>query len=107
MAVIGVALSTDQLVFTKGRDFRWAFKYVNEQGASTNFPAGELFFEFELSPVVKWDFTLSGDTAVIKKESEDVALIPARTKWQLVWMPQGEAAGGDPVAYGTVKVQAV
>jgi len=106
VAVIGVDIEPDQLVFTKGRDFRWAFKYVNDAGVSTQFPAGELYFEFDLNPVVKWDFTLSGDTASIKKESEDVALIPARTKWQLVWLPQGELAGGDPIAYGKVRVQA-
>lgn len=106
MAIIGVEMSADSLVLTKGRDFRWAFRYVDESGAAQPFPAGDLFFEFALDPIVKWDFNVSGDTAVLKKESEDVALIPARTKWQLVWLPDGEAAGGDPVAYGTVKVQA-
>lgn len=106
MSVIGVELEPDTLVLTKGRDFRWAFKYVNDANVSTPFPAGKLYFEFDVNPVVKWEFTISGDTASLKKESEDVAAIPARTKWQLVWLPTGEVAGGDPIAYGRVKVQA-
>jgi hypothetical protein len=31
--------------------------------------------------------------------------VPARTRWQLVWLPDGEAAGGDPLARGLVKIQ--
>jgi hypothetical protein len=55
--------------------------------------------------ITNWDFTISGSRAVLKVESEDVAKIPARTHWQLVWMPDGEPAGGDPVARGVVKIE--
>ena len=50
-----------------------------------------------------WEFTLSGSTAFLKAESEDCDLIAHRTKWQLYWLPDGEAAGGDPLARGIVQ----
>lgn len=53
----------------------------------------------------KWPFVISGPTASIKIESEAADLIPARTHWQLVFLPDGEEAGGDPVAIGRVYEQ--
>jgi hypothetical protein len=105
VAIIGTPLEADQLVLTTGRDFKWSFQNLDEFGAPTNFPAGTLFFELQTSPVTEWDFTIDGDTATIKVESVDADLIPARTKWQLVFTPTGEPAGGDPIALGSVKRQ--
>lgn len=53
----------------------------------------------------KWPFAISGSTASIKVESEVVDTIANRTEWDLVWKPQGEPAGGDPVARGVVRYQ--
>lgn len=107
MSVIGVPLETSTLVLTKGRDLRITFQSKNESGADVNFPAGSLFFEIATSPTpLTWTFTISGASATLKVESTVVDTVPDRTKWQLVFMPTGEAAGGDPVAMGIVKVQA-
>lgn len=105
MAVIGVALEPDVLYLQRGRDFRWDFKFVDDNGASKNFPAGKLYFEFCGNPPTKWEFVISGDNAALKVESTEADKIAPRSKWQLVWLRDGEAAGGDPIAYGTVVVQ--
>ncbi|EKF22993.1 minor tail protein Gp6 [Mycolicibacterium hassiacum DSM 44199] len=49
-----------------------------------------------------WPFTIDGAKATIKVESEEADKIPNRCRWQLVHMPTGEAAGGDPVQLGVV-----
>lgn len=105
MAVIGVDLDSDELVLTKGRDFKWAFVNLDAAGAPLAFPGGSLYFEFAKSPVVTWPFTIVGSSATIKVESEQVATIPTRTRFQLVFRATGEAAGGDPIARGVVRVQ--
>lgn len=53
----------------------------------------------------KWDFDIDAETATIKVESYEVDKIPARSRWQLVFLPAGEAEGGDPIARGRVTVQ--
>lgn len=105
MAVIGLELDSSSLVLTRGRDFKWGFQNVDESGNGVNYPSGELFIELHTTPVTKWNFAISGSSAVCKVESDEVDKIPARTKWQLVFLPQGEVAGGDPIARGSVKVQ--
>jgi hypothetical protein len=57
------------------------------------------------APITKWPFTISTSTASIKIESEEVNKIANRTRWHLIFLPSGEAAGGDPVARGRVTVQ--
>lgn len=52
-----------------------------------------------------WYFDIEDDTATIKVESEEVDKVTPRTKWQLVFLPDGEPAGGVPVARGNVVVQ--
>jgi hypothetical protein len=42
--------------------------------------------------------------ASIKVESEEADTIGARTLWQLVFLSDGEPAGGDPIARGSVSV---
>ncbi|AEJ93305.1 minor tail protein [Mycobacterium phage EricB] len=54
------------------------------------------------SDVTIWDFDIEGSMATIKVESEESDLIGNRTKWQLVFLAEGESAGGDPVALGWV-----
>jgi hypothetical protein len=105
VATIGLDLAQDQLILQKGRDFRWQFQHVDDAGSPANFPAGSLYFEFATAPVTTWTFQITGADAALKVESTAVDLIPARTSWQLVFRPAGEAAGGDPVARGTVSVQ--
>lgn len=106
MAVIGIELEQDELVLTKGRDFRWTFTNLDENGAATAFPSGSLYFELYTAPsTTTWTFTVVGPVATLKIESTAVDLVPARTKWQLVFKPTGEAAGGDPLARGVVRIQ--
>ena len=52
-----------------------------------------------------WPFDIVGSVANLKVESEDADMIGNRTPWQLVFLPDGEPAGGDPVARGVVRVQ--
>ena len=54
----------------------------------------------------KWAFSIVGSLASLKVESEAADLIQPRTHWQLVFLPDGELAGGDPIARGRVTVQA-
>ena len=105
MSVIGPVFAPDKLFLTRGRDFKWAYKLVDCDGVATDFPPGRLYFEISTDPLTLWDFTIDGDVASIKVESEEADLIPNRTKWQLVFLPDGEAEGGDPVALGVVSVQ--
>lgn len=48
MAVIGIELPQDTLVLTQNRDFRWTFENQDENGVAVNFPAGDLFLEFQV-----------------------------------------------------------
>lgn len=52
-----------------------------------------------------WNFDIVDDVASIKIESEEADAMASRTKWQLVFLPDGEEAGGEAVARGTVRVQ--
>lgn len=105
MAVVGPVFAPDKMFLTTGRDFKWAYQLVDEQNVPTAFPAGRLYFELATTPVTVWEFAVSGSYASLKIEHEKADLIPDRTRWQLVFLPSGEPAGGDPVALGTVKRQ--
>ena len=105
MSTIGVDLETSCLVLTRHRDFKFTFDFYDENGVQQPFPAGQLYFEVYQSPVLKWPFTIVGAQATVKVESDVVDKVPARTRWQLVWLPDGEPAGGDPLARGLVKIQ--
>lgn len=52
-----------------------------------------------------WHFNVSGSTASIKVESDACDVILNRTNWQLVFLPSGEPAGGDPIALGRVRTR--
>lgn len=52
-----------------------------------------------------WQFVIDGHTASLKVESEECDKIADRTDWQLYFLPDGEPAGGDPIALGRVRVQ--
>ncbi|ALF02148.1 hypothetical protein SEA_LADYBIRD_6 [Mycobacterium phage LadyBird] len=55
--------------------------------------------------LTKWPLTVDGADASIKVESEEADKIHNRCRWQLVHMPSGEAAGGDPKQLGFVYIQ--
>lgn len=118
MTEIGLCLESTPLALYTNRDFKGGFVNVDEgqfSGAPVvnssqlaDFPAGTLYIELQIAddggnPVTTWEFTISGPVATLKVESTEADRIPRRTKWQLVFLPAGEAAGGDPIAYGTVK----
>ncbi|QGH79678.1 hypothetical protein SEA_ANON_6 [Gordonia phage Anon] len=105
MADIGVNVSGDTLFLWRGRDFKWNFEMLDTSNQPMDFPAGDLYFEFFVGDTeYVWDFDIDGSVATIKVESDDVDLIPARTTWQLVFLPEGELSGGDPVAWGSTAV---
>jgi hypothetical protein len=105
VTVIGVELETSVLVLTKGRDFRWNFVHIDENDVDELFPDGSLYLELASTPTTTWTFVIDGVGASLKVESEEVDLIKNNTRWQLVFKPAGEAAGGDPIARGFVVVQ--
>lgn len=106
MAIFGLELIEDSLVLTEGRDFRWGFDNLGDDDEPEDFPDGELYFElYHTDPPTVWEFTITGPSAELKVESSAVDLVPSRTRWQLVWLPDGEAAGGEPLARGRVVVQ--
>ncbi|AEJ93399.1 minor tail protein [Mycobacterium phage Benedict] len=55
--------------------------------------------------LTRWDFDIDGPIADLKVESEEADLVAARTRWQLVFLGDGEPAGGEPIARGLVWVQ--
>lgn len=107
MSVMGVFLNPEPLPLYRGRDYQRTF--VSKDATTKQpipFPAGSLYIEFCGTPPKKFTATINGSNAVFKIESEDCDKIADRTKYQLVWMPAGEAAGGQCVGYGNVKVVA-
>ncbi|BBY34921.1 hypothetical protein BST33_00120 [Mycolicibacter minnesotensis] len=56
-------------------------------------------------PLTVWQFDIDGTEASLKIESDEADKIVDRTDWQLVFLPDGEAKGGDPIALGRVRVQ--
>lgn len=103
---IGTAFDAQRLVLTLDRDFRYTMTNLDEDDNPINFPSGSLFFQLQTSPSdTNWVFTISGAVATLKVESTVVNTIPRRTKWQLVWLPTGESAGGDPLAIGFTDIQ--
>lgn len=57
------------------------------------------------APLTLWDFDIDGTLAHLKIESQAADQIATRTGFQLVWLPDGEEAGGDPISEGFVKIQ--
>lgn len=101
MADIGINVTGDTLFLWRGRDFKWNFEMLDVNNQPMDFPAGDLYFEFFVGETEHvWDFDIDGSQASIKVESTDVDKIPARTPWQLVFLPEGELTGGDPVTWG-------
>lgn len=108
--VFGVSPDCATLELVDGGDYVWNFElrfppgHV-QAGQPQPFPPGSLFYRIFTVPVeTKWQFTVSGAEASIKVESEQVALIPDRTRFHLVWLPVGEMAGGQVWATGKVRV---
>lgn len=106
MAVIGPVFEPDKLFLYTGRDFKWAYQLVDKTGVPVDFPPGRLYLEFCTCPEkTEWDFVIEGSVGTVKVEHEVADLIPNRTKFDLVFMHEGEAAGGDPITRGTVSRQ--
>lgn len=103
MTVIGVGAASHRMVLWTGRDFRWVFDNLDATDAALDYPPGSLYFELGTTPATTWVFVIDGAVATLKVEHTDADQIPARTPWQLVWLPDGEAAGGDPIARGVVE----
>lgn len=57
-------------------------------------------------PLTLWHFSIDGSMATIKIESEEVNKMADKFFWQLVFLPDGEPAGGDPLGMGEVQIQA-
>lgn len=111
MAVLGTVLEQEnELVLTRRRDFIFSFVHLDNDLEPSNFPSGSLYFEFSTDPMIVWHSTIVGTTATFNIESEDVdflinSYLESGIRWQLVFLPTGEPAGGYPVALGSVTVQ--
>jgi hypothetical protein len=103
MAVLGPVFHPDELPLYTGRDYKWAYKLVDCEGNPVPYPAGRLFLEIKTNPLTIWDYAIEGDVATIKVEHEEADLIPNRTEFDLVFLPDLEAAGGDLVTRGKVR----
>lgn len=79
--------------------------YTDLTGLNNNQKVEVQVIEEGRSRFTKWPFSITGDKAVIKVESEDADQIEKGIHWQLVFLPDGEPAGGDPVGRGQVRVQ--
>ncbi|AHJ86371.1 structural protein [Mycobacterium phage 40AC] len=108
-------------VSTVSTDFYWnrtyAIEFVNELGLQeipvttadiTNLTGTSKAVTVTVQepgrhPLTIWDFVIEDTTATIKIESEEADTIGRGVKWQLVFLAQGEEAGGDPIALGTVQ----
>lgn len=53
-------------------------------------------------PLTIWDFEITDSLAQIKIESEETDKIADRCRWQLVFLPEGEPAGGEGIDAGRV-----
>jgi hypothetical protein len=98
----GKALSDQPLFVTAGRDLELVYQLVDKDKAPVNFPAGQLFLEISGE---RWPFLIDGSVASLKVESEVADGFPARARWQLAFLPEGELDGGQPVALGYVRRQ--
>jgi hypothetical protein len=98
----GKALSDQPLFVTAGRDLELAFQLVDEKQAPVDWPPGELFLEVGAN---SWPFSINGSVAGLRVESEDVDGFAPRARWQLWFLPDGESAGGQPIALGYVRRQ--
>lgn len=106
MCDCGQGFAQDRINLVAGCDWKKAYKLVDRNGVDVPFPAGRLYYRIAVGgETVLWEFAISGSEAVLKVESEDVDLIPNRTKYKLIFHPEGEEAGGDPVALGSFTVQ--
>ena len=102
MAFVGHVVDDDVMFLTAGRDMYWGIEFSEPCGAPVDVSHGDLFFEFDSD---RWFFTVDGHRATLKVESEVVDLVPDRARWQLVFLPAGEAAGGVCLARGYVRRQ--
>ena len=103
MSFVGSPHRDDVMFLTRGRDFHWVIQLVDQCGDPLTFPPGDLFFEFVDGS--RWFFDVDGSVASLKVESEVADAVANRARWQLVFLSEGEPAGGVAWAKGYVKVE--
>ena len=82
MSDIGVPTPKGTLFLPTVGDFIWSFSVEGDP-----LPAGSelmLLLGNPPTPSVRWDFVVSGGSASIKVESDEVASVAQMTKWWLV-----------------------
>lgn len=101
MADLGVEPVKGTMYLATGGDFVWNYR-LEENGQSKEFPAGaalDLLIGSDLYP-----FSISGDTASIKIESEDADEIEDRTGFRLrLSEPTAPESTETILVYGSVK----
>ena len=108
--VFGSVPDCATLELVAGADYMWSFelRYPSthvQAGQPQAFPAGQLFYRIFTAPVeTVWPFTVAGAVASMKVEEVEVAKIPDRSRFHLVWLPAGELSGGQVWAVGKVRV---
>lgn len=100
MADHGNPTPKDVMTLNRGEDFIAEFELQDAE-----FDSGtEMFYRFfEMDPVIEWAFSVSGSSAVLKIESEEADLIPAREKWQLLMREPSDPTTETQICWGTVK----
>lgn len=100
MADHGNPTPKDTMTLNKGEDFIMPFEL--QEGEFD--PGFEMFYRFfELDPIIEWPFSISGNLAVCRVESEEADLIEAREKWQLMTRENSDPTTETQLVWGTVK----
>lgn len=104
---IGLVLDRETLNLIQDRELHLTAQCVDENNNPIDWPAGTLQFVLETSPdPTIWEFTLTADVGYLNKTGDEANAVPRHTKWQLVFTPEGDTDGGQPLGYGWVGKQA-
>ena len=99
---VGGKVPDEPLEIVAGRDVERTRQFVDGMRKPLDFPAGSLVLEVAGA---KFPFSIAGSVAYLKVKSEVADLWPQRSRYQIFWLPAGEAGGGQAVAIGSVRRQ--
>ena len=86
----GSKVTVEPLLVATGGDYLWGYHYTDEKGAPLDYPEGaELYYLLgEKGKSVKYPYTIEGDYASIKVESEVCDLWEHGTPYRLLFQEQ-------------------
>lgn len=94
---IGITPQKADLVLSTGGDFQWSFVWKDG-----DFPTGSALYLL-VGSSEKWDFTINGDIATIKIESEVADLVAANTPYRMVFKRDTTPTTETVICHGKVK----